>query len=138
MTLRSYYLLEEQEMGLHSHAAGVAAFTPTNVTSCVTCVSSVALVQDLLVIGAVRNSNRQRKGMRRNNNFLYVKKQPVSICQMQKEKLFHYSMCRINSHFCYVICKRKSFSCPRHNKPLETLQILYFTIIYTNMNDSIL
>jgi len=44
-------------MGLHSHAAGVAAFTPTNVTSCVTCVSSVALVQDLLVIGAVRNSN---------------------------------------------------------------------------------
>jgi hypothetical protein len=40
--------------------------------------------------------------------------------------------------FEYVICKRRSFSCPRHNKPLETLQILYFAIIYTDMNDSIL
>lgn len=57
MTLRICCLLEEQEMGLHSHAVAVAAFTPTNVTSCVTCVSSVVLVQDLLVIGAVRNSN---------------------------------------------------------------------------------
>jgi len=38
----------------------------------------------------------------------------------------------------HVICKRKSFSCPRHNKPLETLQILYFTITYADMNDSIL
>jgi hypothetical protein len=66
------------------------------------------------------------------------KKQPVSICQMEKEKLLHYSMYRLNSHFCYVICKRKSFSCPVDNMPLETLQILYFIIIYMDMNESIL
>jgi len=37
---------------------------------------------------AVRNSNRQRKGMRRNNNFLYVKK---------------------NNRFPNVKCRKKSY-----------------------------